>query len=109
MSSLIHQECEVCGEKDSRILEEHHIIPRTDPECTNSIWNLAIICASCHSKVHLGSLKIIGIFPSTKSPNNRTLVFEINGKKNLDIDEIHFKPKPKQMRIYERNDRYGTK
>jgi len=88
--------CEVCGELDVKILEKHHIIPRTDLNCTNDDLNIAVLCASCHSKFHTGSLKIIGVFPSTAG---FTLVYELNGKKNLDLDEPYLQPKKKEMKL----------
>lgn len=96
---LIIKECEVCGEKDKSCLEVHHIIPRTDPRCTNDSHNCAIICSSCHSKHHRGSLKIIGVHPSTKPPNNRTLIYELNGKKNIDLDP-YLPPKQIGMKVF---------
>lgn len=91
--------CECCGESDKNILEKHHIIPRTDPNCTNDNFNIAILCSNCHSKVHLGSLKIIGVFPST-DPSGFTLVYELNGVKNIDLDKPYHTPKPKSMKIF---------
>lgn len=79
-------ECEVCGEKDIKVLDRHHIIPRTDPRCTNDDYNLAILCSSCHRKVHAGKIKIIGVFPGTKPPSGLILVYEINEKANVEIE-----------------------
>ena len=95
--------CEVCGERDVKILEKHHIIPRTDLNCTNDDLNIAVLCASCHSKLHTKSLKIIGVFPST-DPTGFTLVYELYGKKNIDIDEPYLVPQKKEMKIHERKD-----
>jgi hypothetical protein len=97
-------ECEVCGEKDTDILERHHIIPRTDLECTNDDFNLAVLCRNCHGKLHAGNLKIIGVFPGTKPPSGRILVYELDGVKNIDIDESYFTPKPKSVQVH-----YGRK
>jgi hypothetical protein len=81
---LILNECEIDGCKESVGLHLHHVIERTDINCSNNTWNLAILCSNCHSKIHLGLIKVIGIYPSTKLPNGRTLVYEINGKGNVD-------------------------
>jgi len=78
--------CEICKESNSKILDFHHIIPQTDPNCTDYPSNIAIICANCHRKVHTGALFIYGVIPSTEYPNKRTLVYEIDGKKNIDIE-----------------------
>jgi 5-methylcytosine-specific restriction endonuclease McrA len=97
---LKKEECEICGERDKSTLDFHHIIPRTDPRCTNDSMNLAIICSTCHRKSHSGSIEIVGVFPSTKPPNGRTLVFKKDGKSNLDIDEPYCEIEPKSMRFY---------
>ena len=92
--------CEVCGETDTKILERHHIIPRTELNCTNDDYNLGILCSSCHSKTHTGSLKIIGVFPGTRPPSGRVLIYELDGVKNIDIDEPYYTPKPQEMKVH---------
>ena len=101
-------QCEVCEEKDVNILERHHIIPRTDLDCTNDDFNLAVLCASCHAKTHTGRLRIIGVFPGTKPPTGRILVYELDGIKNVDIDEAYFTPKPKSMKVHYGRDKDST-
>ena len=99
---LIKNKCEIaeCGETDPSTLHLHHIIERTDPNTTNDIMNLALLCASCHSKVHAKKIKLIGIYPSTKPPNNRTLIYELDGKKNIDgVDKPYLELKPKSYKI----------
>jgi hypothetical protein len=92
--------CEVCGEKDKSTLHKHHIIERTQLECTNDDYNLAVLCANCHSKVHSGKIKIIGIYPSTKLPYKRVLVFEEGGMPNVNgITEPYYKRKAKSMKV----------
>lgn len=83
--------CEICKESNIKILDFHHIIPQSDKNCTNFSSNIAIICANCHRKTHSGSIKIIGIISSTEYPNKRTLVYEIDGIKNIDIDIPKYK------------------
>jgi len=95
-------ECEVCGESDPCTLERHHIIPRTELNTTNDDYNLSVICASCHAKIHAGRLNIIGVFPGTKPPTGRILVYELNGVKNLDIDEPYYVPEPISMKVPEK-------
>lgn len=100
MKKLEKFECEVCGERNVKILDKHHIIPRTDPRCTNHNQNIAVLCKNCHGKTHTGSLDIIGIFPSTKPPNGRTLVYKLNGVKNIDIDPSYYSPPlPKEDKV----------
>jgi len=97
MSKLIKNKCEIesCDVKDPDLLDLHHIIERTEINTTNNDLNLAILCKNHHSLYHAGKLKIIGVYPSTKLPNKRTLVYELNGVKNIDLDEpyITFKNK----------------
>jgi|688.fasta_scaffold1162286_1 hypothetical protein len=85
---LIKQKCEIhnCNESNPKVLDFHHIIPQTELGCTDHPTNIAIICANCHRKIHLGILNIIGVIPSTELPNKRTLVYEIDGKRNIDIE-----------------------
>ena len=97
---LIIEYCEVCGERDKTCLEVHHIIPRTDILTSNKPHNLGILCASCHSKHHRGSLEIEGIYPATKPPNNRILVYKLNGKKNIELEEPYLEEKLEGMKVY---------
>jgi len=103
-NKLIKAYCEIdgCNITDSRLLELHHVIERTDPNTTNHNNNLAILCANHHALLHCKDLIIFAIVPSTKLPNKRILVYELYGKKNIDIDikdlEV-FKPKPKSYII----------
>ena len=87
-SKLIKNKCEIesCEVVAQEALHFHHIIERTQINTTNHPFNIAILCAVHHEFVHSGRLKIVGVFPSTKLPNNRTLVYELDGKKNIDID-----------------------
>lgn len=75
--------CEVCGENNKATLHRHHIVPRSDINCTNHHMNLVVLCANCHEKTHDGILEIIGIWPSTKPPVGRTLVYKLNGICNI--------------------------
>ena len=94
------QECEVCGEKNIKVLHRHHIIERKEIGTSNDDFNLAVICGNCHMRVHAGEIKIIGVFPSTKPPMGRTLVFEVNGIANIPgITEAYFHHKPKAMKV----------
>lgn len=101
-SKLIKNKCEIelCGVSDSQILELHHIIERTEINTTNHDFNLAILCCNCHALTHTGRLKIIGVFPSTKLPNKRTLVYELDGKSNVEgIDAPYVQFKNKSFKI----------
>jgi hypothetical protein len=102
---LIPSVCEICGNDNIVVLHKHHIVERTDPNMSNNEWNLAIICANCHNKIHFNppQIKIIGIFPSTKLPYGRTLIYEENGQSNApDLKDPPFKSKAESMRIYEK-------
>lgn len=98
LKKLIKSKCEIetCNETDEKVLHLHHIIERTELNTNNHPFNLAILCSNCHNKVHAGKIKLIGIYPSTKPPNNRVLVYEMDGKKNvenIDLPYLTFKNK----------------
>jgi hypothetical protein len=99
-NKLILNKCEIESCNETLNLHKHHIIERTQVNTTNHIMNLAILCATHHELVHSGHLKIIGIFPSTKLPNKRTLIYELDGKKNLDIDFPYIEFKNKSFKVY---------
>ncbi len=101
--------CEIdgCGVTDPAQLHKHHIIPKTDVNCSNHEFNLAILCANHHEMLHDNKrLKIIGIYPSTRLPYGRTLVYELNGICNVpEIKEVYFKNKPKQSVIFNKEEK----
>ena len=101
MSKLIKNKCEIesCDITDSKLLELHHIIERTELNTTNHDFNLAILCANHHAMIDTDCLKIIGVYPSTKLPNKRTLIYELDGVKNLDIDVPYVQFKNKSFKI----------
>ncbi len=101
MGKLIKNKCEIesCNISDPKLLELHHIIERTELNTTNHNMNLAILCANCHALTHTGRLKIIGVYPATRPPNGRILVYELDGKKNIDIDGSYFEFKNKSFKI----------
>jgi hypothetical protein len=93
--------CEICQCKDIPTLHYHHIIPRTDIKCTNDWLNLCVICSNCHNKVHSDVIKIVGVYPSTKMPYKRTLIFEENGISNMpDITEPYCEAQENSMKVY---------
>ena len=101
-SKLIKNKCEIesCGVGDSNLLHFHHIIERTEANTTNHDFNLAILCANCHALTHTGRLKIIGVFPSTQLPNKRTLIYELDGKRNIEgVDAPYVQFKNKAFKI----------
>jgi hypothetical protein len=101
MSRLKKIQCEICGDTDTKILHRHHIVERTEPNTSNDDMNLAIICPNCHSKIHSGSIEIVGIFPSTQQPYGRTLVFKKDGVSNVPgLNEPYYKPQARSMRIH---------
>lgn len=95
-------ECEICGEKDTCVLHHHHIVERTEINTDNSYWNLAVLCSNCHNKVHHGDIKIIGIYPSTKPPLGRSIIYEQDGKNSTGITEPYYIPQPKAMKVHEK-------
>lgn len=101
-SKLIKNKCEIesCNVDDPALLELHHIIERTEINTTNHNFNLAILCANCHALTHTKRLRIIGVYPATLPPNNRVLVYELDGKKNIDIAEPYVTFKNKSFKLY---------
>jgi hypothetical protein len=97
--------CEIdgCGVTDPAVLHRHHIIERTEMNTSNNDFNLAIICANHHAMIHAGRLRIIGVFPGTRPPTGRILVYEMDGKKNFDVDESYFKPKVIGMKLFNKD------
>lgn len=93
-------EIETCNVTDPLLLELHHIIERTEENTTNNNFNLAILCCNHHKLIDGGRLKIIGVYPSTKLPNKRTLIYELDGKKNLDIDVPYVEFKNKSFKLF---------
>ena len=93
---LIKNKCEIEGCEETDNLHLHHIIERTEINTTNHEFNLSILCPNHHNYVHSGRLKIIGVYPSTKLPNMRTLIYELDGKRNIegiDVPYVYFKNK----------------
>ena len=102
MSKLIKNKCEIesCNVSDPNLLQLHHIIERTEINTTNHSYNLAILCGNCHLLTHSNRLKIIGVYPSTNPLNGRTLVYELDGVKNIDIDQPYIEFKNKSYKLY---------
>jgi len=101
---LIKDKCEVenCDIIDPNLLELHHILERTEVNTTNHDYNLAILCCLHHAMVGT-RLKIIGVYPSTKLPNGRTLIYELDGIRNIEgIDKPLIEFKPKSFKLYEK-------
>lgn len=96
---LILNKCEIEGCIETKNLQKHHIIERTEINCTNHNDNLAILCACHHAAHHSGDLKILGVYPSTKLPNYRVLIYEIDGKKNIDVPDTYLEFKNKSYKI----------
>lgn len=96
---LILNKCEIENCNENKNLHRHHIIERTQLNTTNHPYNLAILCSNHHAAVHSGSLKIIGIYPATLPPNNRILVYELDGIKNIDINDPYVKFENKSYKI----------
>jgi hypothetical protein len=99
---LIKNKCEIesCQIDMVEALHFHHIIERTMVNTTNHPFNLAILCAVHHELVHSGRLKIIGVYPSTRPPNGRTLIYELDGKRNINgIDKPYIEFKNKSFKL----------
>lgn len=95
--------CEICGEDNKNVLHRHHIVERTEINSNNDDFNLAIICSNCHNLVHAGEIKIIGVFPGTRPPTGRILVYVKDGVCNvpgMENAEPYYTPKPQLMKVY---------
>lgn len=104
---LTKNRCEIesCHVTDSNLLHLHHIIERTEINTTNHNFNLAILCANCHALTHSGRLKIIGVYPATRPPNNRVLIYELDGQRNIEgIDRPYVEFKNKSFKIFGEKD-----
>lgn len=99
-NKLILNKCEIEGCNETENLHKHHIISRTEINTNNHVYNLSILCPNHHNYVHSGRLKIIGVYPATLLPNKRILVYELDGKKNVDIDIPYVEFKNKSYKIY---------
>lgn len=100
---LIKNKCEIefCDVTVTEALHFHHIIERTMTDTTNHPFNIAILCATHHEFVHSGKLNIIGVFPSTGLPNKRTLIYELDGKRNIEgVDSPYIQFKNKSFKIH---------
>jgi hypothetical protein len=98
--------CEICNEDNLAVLHYHHIIPRTQHECTDDWTNVCVICSNCHNKVHGDQIKIIGIFASTKLPYKRTLVYENKGVPNVPgVDKPYYTKPIKGMKIFQKEEK----
>lgn len=62
MRSKYNKKCEICETQNKKVIDKHHIIPRTDPRTHHGLSNLAIICSNCHRRVHAGEIIIEGVF-----------------------------------------------
>ena len=84
--------CEICGNTNKSVLHRHHIIPRTDPRCNNSDFNIACICSNCHHEVHAGQIIIIGVYSTTDGL--QTMWFRKGEKPPLDEEHWLIKDNP---------------
>ena len=63
---LKYEFCEICGFDFKSAIHVHHIIPRTDPKCTDAESNYAYLCDNCHNQVHALELIIEGRYLTTE-------------------------------------------
>lgn len=82
-SKLAKIECEICGENDKSVLHIHHLIEQHELDCTNHPYNCLVVCSNCHNRIHAQTIEIIGVFPGTKPPSGRIIVYKKeNGELN---------------------------
>lgn len=98
-------QCEIdgCDVTDENLLHRHHIVERTEINTNNDDYNLAIICSNHHNLIHAGKLEIVGVFPGTRPPTGRILVYKLDGKCNfpeLEKEKPYYSPKPQAMKVH---------
>lgn len=100
INQKLHKEfCEVCDNTDVETLHHHHIVPRSEIGTSNNPFNISVLCANCHNKVHANIIEIVGVYPSTNR-HGRQLIYITNGTPNIEgITEPYFKHKAKQTRL----------
>jgi predicted restriction endonuclease len=54
IQKLFHGECLICGETNYDLLDAHRIIEGGDYK----VYNIVILCANDHRRVHAGEIKI---------------------------------------------------
>jgi hypothetical protein len=70
-SQLLMDRCDLCGQRNQRDLETHHINHQKDcvdgwvkskPHIAkNQLYNLMVLCQLCHDKIHRDGTHINGI------------------------------------------------
>lgn len=105
MSKRPKIKCEIegCNVTDPRLLERHHIVERTEINSNNDDYNLAVLCGVHHAMIDTERLKIIGVYPGTRPPTGRILVYILDGVCNvpeLKDAEPYYKPKPISMKVH---------
>ncbi len=99
--------CEVCGESNKDILEFHHITEQTDTNCSNENFNIAILCPTDHAKFHNNDIKIIGVFPSTRTQGRILVYINELGECNvpgMENSKPYYKSQAKSMKIRKINE-----
>lgn len=90
-------ECESCGCNQKEILHHHHIIERKEINTDNSYWNLVVLCPNCHYLHHIGVKEIIAVYPSTRPPLGRSVIYKDD---DSGIKEPYYNPTPKSIKYY---------
>ncbi len=96
--------CEICGENNKAVLQNHHIIERTELETNNHKINLLCLCSNCHNCIHHGNIEIIGLFDSTKKPYGRSVIYLKDGVCNvpgMENEKSSYGLKAESMKINE--------
>lgn len=96
-------EIEGCSITDEYILHRHHIVEKTEINTSNHDFNLAVVCANHHNMIHAGRLEIIGVFPGTRPPTGRILVYKLDGVCNipeLEHMEPPYRHEPIGMKVH---------
>ncbi len=76
---LQRQACEVCGSKEVRALEVHHLHERAQGG-DNSLRNLAVLCETCHDKHHNGEIEVGELVQTSEGLERSTTVSSASTK-----------------------------
>lgn len=85
--------CAKCGEKNSSILDVHHITPKHKGG-SDDLINLTLLCPNCHRKEHIGHVSVTEIeFSDTDKPQSKVEYSKVN-------KSIFIKPSLEEIKKY---------
>ena len=93
--SVIRKECSVCGKKQVRDLEVHHIRQRSeanglhfaDGSARDAAANLAVLCEECHDKVHAKQITVGPLIQTSAGSRRESTITETTSQSQDTKDE----------------------